>query len=86
MDFYGQKGVVFLGIFGETWNFVNGEGENFIDRTTKLLNLGYKVFDSCYEDFFGIVNRAKQQGHKDVVPQRVKTDTNGLKMFFVWVK
>lgn len=57
-----------------------------MDRTAKLLNSGYKVFDSCYEDCSNILDRAKQKGYKDIVCQRVKTDTKGLKMFLVWVK
>ena len=56
-----------------------------MDRTSKLLSSGYKVYDSCYENADDIVARAKKQGYKDVKVQRVKTDTKGMKMFLVWV-
>ena len=56
-----------------------------MDRTSKLLSNGYKVYDSCYENADSIVDKAKKQGYKDVKVQRVKTDTKGIKMFLVWV-
>lgn len=52
-----------------------------MDRTSKLLSSGYKVYDSCYENADDIVARAKKQGYKDVKVQGVKTDTKGMKMF-----
>ena len=56
-----------------------------MDRTSKLLSDGYKVYDSCYENADSLVDKAKKQGYKDVKVQRVKTDTKGIKMFLVWV-
>ena len=56
-----------------------------MDRTSKLLSDGYKVYDSCYENADNIVEKAKKHGYKDVKVQRVKTDTKGVKMFLIWV-
>lgn len=57
-----------------------------MDRTSKLLSEGYKVYDSCYESADGVVSKARADGYKNIRAQRVKTDTKGVKMFLVWVK
>lgn len=57
-----------------------------MDRTSKYLNNGYKVYDSCYEDASHIVEKATRDGYRDIKIQRVRTDTKGLKCFFVWVR
>lgn len=57
-----------------------------MDRTSQLLSKGYKSMDSCYDDASEAVERLKNQGYKDIVVQRVRTDTKGMKMFLIWAK
>lgn len=55
-------------------------------KLIKMLDAGYKIFDTCYYDASRLVKAAEAKGFADVKPIRVKTDTPGLKMFAVVVK
>lgn len=57
-----------------------------MSRTSDLITKGYTSVDSCYDDSSEAVERLKNQGYKDIVVQRVRTDTKGMKMFLIWVK
>lgn len=57
-----------------------------LDRETRLLQAGYKVYDTCYESYDNIVSKAKKEGYKDIKCQRARTDTKGLKAYVIWVK
>lgn len=51
----------------------------------KLLDKGYRIFNTCYEDPSYAVKLASQR-FCVVKAVRVRTDTPGLKMFAVLVK
>lgn len=57
-----------------------------MSRTSDLITKGYTGVDLCYDDASAIVERLKNKGYNDIVVQRVRTDTKGMKMFLIWVK